>query len=70
MILDDILKQADKFFRSNNDDPIDRLYSVYSLIAFSIFVAFIGSKQYFGEPLQCAIGPSINSASSNYIHSM
>ena len=67
----DILAQFSTFLRRFNDDAIDRLHYLHTVIGLSIYLVFLSSKLYLGDPLQCAIhGNSISSDMAKYIHSM
>lgn len=70
MILQDLTKQVSAIFKSYNDDPIDRAHNLLTVAAVSIYLALLSGKQYYGSPIECAIGPSYNGHTYNYIHSM
>lgn len=70
MILDDILKQVSAFLGNYNDDAIDRLHYLYSVLSLSIYLIFITSKQYYGDPIQCVFNAGTSPETIKYIHSM
>ena len=70
MILDDILKQLSAFLGNYNDDAVDRLHYLYSAISLSIYLIFITSKQYYGEPIQCVPNAGTAADTIKYMHSM
>lgn len=70
MILDDILKQVSGFLSNYNDDAVDQLHYLYSVISLSIYLIFITSKQYYGDPIQCVFNSGTQSETIKYMHSM
>lgn len=68
MILDDVLKAFTRFLKHGNDDYVDRFHYLYSVIGLSVYLFFITSKQYLGEPLTCM--PHVNGDFNKYAHSM
>jgi hypothetical protein len=68
MLLDDILQQFSRFLKHGNDDRIDRFHYLYTVIGLSVYLAFITSKQYYGEQIQCI--PASHSDYNKYAHSM
>lgn len=53
MLIEDVLKTCRSFLRHGNDDFIDRFHYTYTVIGLSIYLFFITTKQYYGEPINC-----------------
>ncbi len=68
MILDEVLKTFARFLSHGNDDFIDRFHYLYTVIGLSVYMFFVTSKQYLGDPLTCM--PSTGGDLPSYAHSM
>jgi hypothetical protein len=68
MLLKDLREVANSFFKKFNDDPIDRLHYFHTVVGLAIYLLFITSKTYYGEPIQCVVNN--NAEVTKYIHSM
>ncbi len=68
MILDDVLQTVRKFLNHGNDDYIDRFHYLYTVVGLSVYMFFLSSKQYLGQPLTCIPGATLDLAS--YAESM
>ena len=68
MIIQEIRGIFSSFFQRYNDDSVDRLYYLHTVVGLSIYVLFITSKSYYGEPIQCVVNN--NGEASKFIHSM
>lgn len=55
MFIEDVLKTFRSFLRHGNDDFIDRFHYVYTVIGLSVYLFFITTKQYYGEPINCVV---------------
>jgi hypothetical protein len=42
-----------KYSSTRLDDAVDRLSYVFTVFMLGVFCVIIGSKQHFGEPIQC-----------------
>lgn len=56
------------YLRKHNDDRVDRLHYLHTVICLSVYLLFITSKSYYGEPIQCVVNNF--GEASKYIHSM
>lgn len=69
-LLHDVLGQISNFLKNNNDDKTDKFHYRYTVLALSIYLVILSSRQFYGDPIQCVTTDQTSGASKDYIHTI
>lgn len=69
-MLDSILSEFKTFVNKRDDDLVDRYNHRYTVTFISIFIFIIGSKQYFGEAINCWTPATFTGSHDSYANTI